>query len=59
MNEKPGIQKHRYDYQKSILLESDAAINPFDQFQSWLKEAEEAGLADFNAFTLSTVGSNG
>ncbi len=59
MSDKPGIEKHRIDYQKSILLESQAALNPFEQFNVWLKEAETAGIQDFNAFTLSTVGSNG
>jgi len=49
----------RNEYQRSILLESDAAGNPFDQFGMWLKQAEEEKVMDYNAFTLSTIGSNG
>ena len=49
----------RSDYSKSILLESEAAPNPFDQLNLWLSEAERENIPDFNAFNLSTVGSNG
>ncbi len=62
MSEQTGnspIRDTRTDYQRSILLEENAAVNPFDQFDAWLKEAEKSGIVDFNAFTLSTVGSNG
>jgi pyridoxamine 5'-phosphate oxidase len=54
-----NIEKSRYDYNRSILLESHAAANPFDQFALWLKEAEEEGIKDYNAFTLSTIGPDG
>lgn len=56
---KANIEKSRYDYNRSILLESHAATNPFDQFALWLKEAEDDGIKDYNAFTLSTIGPDG
>jgi pyridoxamine 5'-phosphate oxidase len=54
-----SLYQSRNEYQRSILLESDACPNPFDQFDSWLKAAEGEGFMDYNAFTLSTIGSNG
>ena len=59
MDEHPNLREYRLEYQKHILLESGAEINPFDQFSSWLKEAEQLTLSDYNAFSLSTIGSNG
>ncbi len=53
------LYNSRKQYQRSILLESDAAGNPFDQFRVWLDEAEADGIPDFNAFTLSTIGPSG
>ncbi len=53
------IKNHRNDYEKGILLESTACISPFDQFQLWLSEAESAKIKDYNAFALSSIGSNG
>ncbi|MFM9984218.1 MAG: pyridoxamine 5'-phosphate oxidase [Flavobacteriales bacterium] len=54
-----GIQDTRNQYQRNILLEEHAAINPFDQFNLWLKEAEDEGIIDFNAFTISTIDPDG
>lgn len=59
MIDKEKLLKYRNDYQRHILLERDAEVNPFDQFGRWLKEAEEINITDFNAFTLSTVGPSG
>jgi len=56
---KANIESSRYDYNRNILLESTAAANPFDQFGLWLKEAEGEGIKDYNAFSLSTIGSDG
>lgn len=56
---KKNLEESRYDYNRSILLESSAEGNPFDQFNKWLKEAESDGIKDYNAFNLSTVGPDG
>lgn len=53
------LSHSRFEYQRSILLEANAAANPFDQFATWLREAEAEGIMDFNAFTLSTIGDSG
>jgi len=49
----------RSEYAHSILLESEAAGNPFDQFGQWISDAEKSEIPDYNAFTLSTNGDNG
>lgn len=54
-----AIQDVRNQYQRSILLEEHAAVNPFDQFDLWLKDAETEGIVDYNAFTICTVDQNG
>ncbi|MDZ4824829.1 MAG: pyridoxamine 5'-phosphate oxidase [Flavobacteriales bacterium] len=59
MSTSTGHNKVRTDYHKSILLEQSAGENPFDQFGTWMQEAEKTGIGDYNAFTLSTIGSNG
>jgi pyridoxamine 5'-phosphate oxidase len=56
---KANIENSRYDYNRSILLESNALQNPFDQFGLWLKEAENEGIKDYNAFNLATIGADG
>ena len=54
-----GLQDVRNQYQRNILLEENAAINPFDQFNIWLNDAEQEGIIDYNAFTVSTIDSAG
>jgi len=54
-----NIERSRYDYNRSILLEKDAAQSPFEQFGKWLKEAEDEGTKDYNAFMLSTIAEDG
>jgi len=56
---KANIEQSRYDYNRNILLESTAAANPFDQLSLWLKEAEQEGIKDYNAFSLTTIGADG
>lgn len=53
------IKHSRHNYQRGILLESEAAINPFDQFGQWLNEAQQENIKDYNAFTLSTIDTSG
>lgn len=56
---KANVESSRYDYNRSILLESNADPNPFNQFGKWLKEAENESIKDYNAFNLATVGKDG
>jgi pyridoxamine 5'-phosphate oxidase len=54
-----NLEKSRYDYNRNILLESNARANPYEQFTEWLKQAEDEGIKDYNAFNLCTIDSNG
>ena len=45
----------RQVYQKSVLLESDAAASPFEQFAQWFEQALTAQVPEPNAMTLATV----
>lgn len=56
---KANLEHSRYDYNRTILLEKSADTNPFDQFTKWLREAEDEGTKDFNAFMLSTISEEG
>jgi pyridoxamine 5'-phosphate oxidase len=56
---KANIEGSRYDYNRSILLESTADPSPFNQLGKWLKEAESDSIKDYNAFNLSTVSEDG
>jgi pyridoxamine 5'-phosphate oxidase len=56
---KANLEKSRYDYNRSILLEQNASNNPHDQFGLWLGEAEQEGIKDYNAFTLGSIGQDG
>jgi pyridoxamine 5'-phosphate oxidase len=49
----------RQSYEKNVLLESDAAASPFDQFAAWFDEALAAEVPEPNAMTLATVDSQG
>ncbi len=50
--------EHRTDYDWGTLTEADAPSGPYELFERWLADAEEAGEAEFNAMALATV-SNG
>jgi len=56
---KSGIEKSRYDYHRSILLESNASHDPFAMADQWIRDAELEGIQDFNAFNLVTNGLDG
>ena len=45
----------RQVYQKSVLLESDVADSPIEQFARWFEQALTAQIAEPNAMTLATV----
>jgi pyridoxamine 5'-phosphate oxidase len=49
----------RQSYEKKVLLESDAAASPFDQFSIWFDEALASKVPEPNAMTLATVDDRG
>jgi len=49
----------RQVYQKSALLEADAAASPIEQFARWFGEAQSGEVAEPNAMTLATVSAEG
>jgi pyridoxamine 5'-phosphate oxidase len=49
----------REDYNRDELLESDAAKDPFQQFEKWFKTAVEAEVPEPNAMVLATATANG
>lgn len=53
-----SIAALRKNYERAELLESTASTDPYQQFDTWLQEALEAGIPEPNAMTLATVGSN-
>ena len=53
-----SIAALRKNYGRAELLESTASTDPYQQFDTWLQEALEAGIPEPNAMTLATVGSN-
>lgn len=49
----------RVDYQLGELIESQAADNPFQQFEQWFKVAQNADCLEPNAMVLATVQADG
>ncbi|MBQ0933369.1 pyridoxamine 5'-phosphate oxidase [Ideonella sp. 4Y16] len=49
----------RKSYERAELEEHLAADDPLRQFETWLQEAIDAGVAEPNAMTLATVGADG
>ncbi len=49
----------RREYNSDGLRESDAAENPFDQFELWLQQAVDAKIDLPDAMTLATVSKDG
>lgn len=47
------------DYDGPALLESEAAIDPFEQFGRWFQEALAAGFVEPNAMVLATATPDG
>ena len=48
----------RRNYSLKELSESSVKEGPFDQFETWMEEALQAGLAEPTAMVLSTVSAN-
>ena len=53
-----SIADFRRSYERAELDEQASHIDPFAQFDQWLKEAIAAQVPEPNAMTLATVGSN-
>jgi len=58
MNRDIPIQQLREDYKKHYLTENEVSNNPLVQFETWFKQAIEAGISEPNAMCLSTCGSD-
>ena len=50
------LSNYRKVYQKSELTKASVPENPMELFQKWFYEAEESGLEEANAMTISTIG---
>lgn len=53
------VKDMRQDYNRSELLESNAAADPFDQFDLWFHEAKDGGIIEPNAMTIATASKAG
>lgn len=53
------LSELRENYTQKGLRKNEADSNPFQQFEKWMIEAQEAGIIEPNAMTLATSGSNG
>ena len=49
----------RRDYDRGVLLETQAAADPVTQFRRWFEEALSGEIYEPNAMALGTVGSDG
>ncbi|MGA2296196.1 MAG: pyridoxamine 5'-phosphate oxidase [FCB group bacterium] len=59
MEKKEDISALRRDYNKYSFNENSAVQNPFEQFQSWFRDAIDVEMLDPNAFALSTSTKDG
>lgn len=54
-----SIRDRRIQYETAGLDVDDLKSDPFEQFNLWYSQAEEAGIAEPHAMTLSTVDASG
>lgn len=55
-----NMQSYRQSYEKSSLEEKDLSLDPVQQFQKWIKEAEASEtILEVNAMTLTTIEATG
>jgi pyridoxamine 5'-phosphate oxidase len=54
-----NLSELRLSYTKSGLLEADAHANAIEQFRTWFNQALESEIAEANAMTLATAGTDG
>lgn len=55
----PDPADMRHDYTRDALDESTLAADPFDQFETWFKQAIEARVIEPNAMSLATADATG
>lgn len=58
-SEKMNIADIRTDYKKGSLDEHEVEASPFDQFNTWFKEAVRSEIPEVNAMTLATASKEG
>lgn len=51
----PTLADLRMEYRRHTLSRDEVAPEPFAQFRAWFQEAQQAGIQEPNAMTLSTV----
>ena len=51
----PSLADLRMEYRRHSLRRDEVAADPFAQFRIWFAEAQESGIVEPNAMTLSTV----
>jgi len=56
---KSHISKLREDFVKGTLSEADVSTDPFHQFTSWLKQAADSKIPEFQAMNIATVSADG
>jgi pyridoxamine 5'-phosphate oxidase len=54
-----SIASLRQDYKKATLLEGEASLNPFVQFNTWWKNCIDAAIYEPNAMSISTIRPDG
>ena len=59
MDKQTNLSGERKSYERDALEETDAALDPLRQFQTWMDEAFAAKVPEPNAMTLATVGADG
>jgi len=53
------LASQRREYMEGALRRSDLHKDPVEQFQIWIREAQDAGEVDATAMTLSTQNDRG
>ena len=59
MEDHSNLSDQRKSYERDELEESEAALDPLRQFETWMGEAFAAKVPEPNAMTLATVGADG
>ena len=59
MDDSSNLSDQRKSYERDELEETEAALDPLRQFETWMAEAFTAKVPEPNAMTLATVGADG
>jgi pyridoxamine 5'-phosphate oxidase len=59
MEKQPDVSHLRREYHRGILLESNIASDPVEQFAKWFADANAGGVLEPNAMTLATADASG